>query len=109
MFSTKKVLLTIPIALISLEIYFGVLFGYLLGKFGGGRMTGQPGRVKSIVFSVGKYRLHIHHWLCASLGAVVSVILFNFFPFPQFSAGIVGGFIFQGIVSYSDWYRIIKK
>lgn len=111
MLSTKKVLFAIPIALISLEIYFGLLLGYLASKFLAAKETGEKNRwdIKSLAFSVGNWRVHFHHWFY-SLGILVSIITFNFSPpFPQFSAGILSGAIIQGIISYSDWYKILKR
>ncbi|MDO8424865.1 MAG: hypothetical protein Q7S70_02920 [bacterium] len=111
MLSTKKALLAIPIALISLEIYFGVLLGYIMVKFMAAQKTGEKNRwdIKSLVFSVGEWKIHLHHWFY-SLGILASIIFANFSPpFPQFSAGILGGFIIQGITSYSDWYKILKR
>ncbi|PIW91936.1 MAG: hypothetical protein CO031_01825 [Candidatus Nealsonbacteria bacterium CG_4_9_14_0_2_um_filter_37_38] len=105
----KKIILTVPIALISLEIFFGLIIGYLAGKFFSGKRQGQTGIVKSIIFNVGNYRLHLHHWIACS-GALAFLSLFNFpAVFAHFSCGILGGLIFQGIFCYQDWYKIITK
>lgn len=111
MISKKKALLAIPVALISVEIYFGVLLGYIAGKFLAAKETGERNRwdIKSLVFSVGSWKVHLHHWFYG-LGILVSIVSFNFSPpFPQFSAGLLGGFIIQGITSYSDWYKILRR
>ena len=107
--SFPKPLLGVPLALISMEIYFGVIFGYFLGKFLAGQETGQSGRLKSLIFHIGSYRVHLHHWF---LGAVLllSVILFNLaLPFPRFSYGFLGGCVIQGIHCYSDWAKILIR
>lgn len=105
----KKFLLSIPVALISLEIYFGIIFGYFLGKFISGQGTGQKGLIKSIVFNFGDYKLHLHHWLL-SLGILISTFLTNFFiPFPQFSLSLLGGLMIQGIFCYPDWHKILIR
>lgn len=103
-----KVLLGIPLAIFSLEIYFGTLFGYFITKFFSGKQTGCPGKIKSVAFNVGDYRLHLHHWL---LGLMVLIFAawHQFLPFPHFSFGFLGGLIFQGIFCYSDWRRIFIK
>jgi len=103
----SKFFLGIPLAVFSWEIYFGVILGYFLAKFFSGRETGFPGKIKSIVFNIGKWRIHLHHWLCG-LGILISLFFINL-PLPQFSFGLLGGFIFQGIFCYSDWSKIIIK
>ncbi len=108
--SKRKLLLSLPIALISFEIYSGVLVGYLAGKFFGGKETGYPGRLrKSIIFNLGKYKLHVHHWVTGA-GIIIATIILNLsFPYPQFSYGFLGGLVFHGIFSYSDWHKILIK
>ncbi len=104
----SKVLLGLPLALVSLEIYFGTLLGYFITKFFSGKQTGSPGKIKSLAFNIGDYRLHLHHWL---LGLIVLIfaIWHQFLPFSHFSFGFLGGLIFQGIFCYSDWRRILTK
>ncbi|MBZ1348311.1 MAG: hypothetical protein KYQ20_00865 [Candidatus Nealsonbacteria bacterium] len=104
----SKVLLGLPLALVSLEIYFGTLFGYFITKFLSGKQTGCPGKIKSIAFNVGDYRLHLHHWLLG-LMVLIFALWHQFLPFPHFSFGFLGGLIFQGIFSYSDWRRVLIK
>lgn len=106
--SKKKILLGVPIALISLELYFGVLFGYLLGRVLSGKEAGQKGKIKSLVFNIGNQRLHLHHWLYG-LGVLISAVWYSFLPFPQFSFGFLGGLIFQGISCYPDWRQVLTK
>ena len=107
--SKKRIFLSLPVALLSLEIFFGVILGYILPKIMAGKKAGQAGVIKSIILPIGKHRLHVHHWLYG-FGILTSVFLFNFsIPWPQFSIGFLGGFIFQGIFSYPDWYKIFHK
>lgn len=107
--SKRKIFLSLPIALISFEIYLGILTGYLMGKIFSGKETGKPGIKKSTIFNLGRYQIHIHHWI-AGAGIIASALIFNFsFPYPQFSYGFLGGIIFQGILSYSDWHKILVK
>lgn len=98
----SKILLGTPIALFSFEIYFGMILGYFAADF-------FSSRIKSITFNIGSYKLHLHHWLFC-LAILPLVIAYNFSPLPiYFSSGILGGLVFQGIVCYSDWHRIIIK
>ena len=97
-----KFFLSVPLALFSLEVYFGVIFGYLVAKL-------LSGKIKSRIFDIGHYKLHLHHWLFG-LGILISGLCFNFFSFfPQFFFGFLGGVVFQGISSYPDWHKILIK
>ncbi len=85
-----------------------MVLGYFAGKFGGGEKPNQPGTVKSVIFNIGNYKLHLHHWLIG-LGILTLAGWYNVLPLPYFSFGFLGGFIFQGIFSYDDWHRILIK
>jgi len=100
-FKKPKFLLGLPIALFSLEIYLGTLLGYFSFKF-------FTGKVPSLAFNVGNYRLHFHHWLY-SLVILIPALYYNFLPFPQFSYGFLGGAIFQGIYCYQDWHKVLIR
>jgi hypothetical protein len=107
--TNKKFLLSLPVAFISLEIYFGIIFGYFFGKFISGKKPGQKGLVKSIVLNFGNYKLHLHHWLI-SLGILFSNFLIGLYlPFHQFSLSFLGGLIIQGILCYPDWHKVIIR
>ncbi len=106
---SKIIFFTIPVALISLEIYFGIIFGYIISKILSGKKTGQLGIIKSRVFNIGDRRLHLHHWIFG-LGILISVLIFKFsLPLAPFSFGILGGWVFQGIYDYSDWHKILIR
>lgn len=107
-FKKSKILLVIPVAFFLPEVYLGIVLGYFAGKFGGGKKFGQVGIVKSVIFNIGNYKLHLHHWLIG-LGILTSAVWYSFLPFPQLSFGFLGGLAFQGIVCYSDWYKILIR
>ena len=107
----KKVVGTVSIVVGS--ITFGHLFslsllaGFLAGKFGGGKSTGDRGRVISITIPLGKWKLHLHHWLCSVWAIALSAIIgFHLLP-PPVTYGLLGGLVFQGIYCYGDWHRIL--
>ena len=104
----KKIMLATPIALISIEIFVGVIAGYITGRILSGKQDGQRGIIRSIVLQMGSYRLHFHHWL-ACTGALAIFFLHSPPIFAHFSYGFLGGVIFHSIFSYSDWYKIITK
>ena len=105
----SKILLTFPLILLSLEIYLGALSGYFLSKYLSAKTAGQKNRWwKSIVFEIGNYRMHLHHWLY-SLAILIPGLYYNFLPFPQLSLGFLAGAAFQGIHCYRDWHKVIIK
>lgn len=104
----KKIMLATPIALLSIEIFVGVIIGYLTGRVFSGKQVGQQGMIKSIVFRIGSYKLHFHHWLVCA-GALAFFSLHSPPVLAHFSYGFFGGVIVHSIFSYSDWYKIITK
>jgi hypothetical protein len=109
--SKKKILLGAPVValpLVSLQAFFGAVLGYFLAKILAGKNTGEPGKIKSLSFNIGSFKVHLHHWLLSAM--VLSLALYyNFLSFYQFSFGLLGGIIFQGIYSYSDWHKILVR
>jgi len=97
-----KFLLGVPVALLSLKIFFGGVFGYLLAHF-------LSGKFNSVVLSIGSYELHFHHWIMGVIG-LTAILLYQISPLvEQLFFGFFGGLIFQGISSYPDWHRIFVK
>lgn len=85
----------------------GWVLGLLVGNFGGGKASGKPGRVKSIVIPFWKWKIHLHHWLCSlgliGISSAYGIYLLN----PYVTYGLLGGLAFQGIYNYDDWHRVI--
>jgi len=106
---SKKFLLSIPLALISLQIYLGIILGYSLGRFLSGKKTGCSGKIKSIILRIGSYRLHLHHWLLSLAILILNLLTTFFLPFPQFSLSFLGGLMIQGIFCYPDWHKILVR
>lgn len=105
----KKFIFTFPLALISFQIFLGIISGYFFGKIFAGNKTGRQGEIKSIIFKIGNYKLHLHHWLL-SLGVLIFNFLTDFtLPFSQFSLSFLGGLAIQGVVCYPDWHKILVK
>ncbi|MFH1582539.1 MAG: hypothetical protein ABIA08_02175 [bacterium] len=98
----QKILYGIPIAIFSFEIYLGILIGYFMANF-------CSPRINSLVFNIGSYKLHLHHWMLGLAGLILVVNL-NFSSLPlYFSSGFCGGLIFQGVSCYKDWNKILVK
>lgn len=105
----KKFILSIPLALVSLQIFFGILTGYIIGRFLSGKKVGQSGIIKSIILQTGRYRLHLHHWLFSFGVLFLNIVMDFFLPFPKFSLSLLGGLTIQGIICYPDWHRILVR
>lgn len=105
---SKKSFLVLPIALVSLELYLGIIIGYFCGKFFAGKYDGYQ-RIKSVFLNLGQYRLHLHHWLI-SLVLLVFGSVYNLFPiFPQFCFAFLGGLIIQDLYLDGNWRRVIFR
>jgi len=102
-FKKSKIILGTPVALFSVEIFLGMVFGYLFANF-------FSPRIKSITFNFGKYKFHLHHWLLF-LSVLPFYLTYKFLPFLpyEFTSGFLGGLIFQGISCYNDWYKILVR
>jgi len=97
-----KFLLGVPLALLSLKIFFGGIFGYSLARF-------LSGKINSLVLTIGNYKLHFHHWMMGFV-ALILVLLYEISPLAnQLFCGFLGGVIFQGIFTYPDWHRVFFK
>jgi hypothetical protein len=104
----KKFFLSLPVAFISLEIYFGIILGYFFGKFVGGKYDGYQ-RIKSIFIDIGNYKLHLHHWIISLFIGIVAGF-YNLFPFfPQFCVGILSGLIIQEICLDENWRKVLIR
>ena len=97
-----KAIFGIPIALISLRIYLAVVLGYFFARF-------LSGRLGSIVFNFGNYTLHFHHWMMGIVG-LIFILIYSFSPsIENLVFGFLGGLIFEGVSSYSDWSKVVTK
>ena len=97
-----KFLLGVPVALLSLKVFFGGVFGYFLAHF-------LSEKFNSIILGIGNFKFHFHHWL---MGALALGLIFSYeisLLSNQLFYGFLGGVIFQGIFNYSDWHRIFSK
>ncbi|MDP4007536.1 MAG: hypothetical protein Q8P55_03040 [bacterium] len=95
--------------LISFELGFALLAGYFAAHYLAGEKTSERGRIPSLVFNVGDWRFHLHHWFLF-LGIFVAAVIANFFIIAPFVFyGFLGGVIVQGLSHYDDWTRIVSK
>ncbi|HOX29575.1 MAG TPA: hypothetical protein P5080_00955 [Candidatus Paceibacterota bacterium] len=107
--SKRKLLYAVPLAIVSFEIYIGALLGYIGALFLAGKETGMEGYVRSLIFDLGKYRLHLHHWVLC-LTVIPVAIHYNLaFVSDQFVIGMLGGLAYQGISCYNDWHQVLFR
>ena len=83
--------------------------GFLLAKYLGSNKVGEPSKIKSQFIPLGKYKIHLHHWILSSCAIVVFTVFkgAHIFP-PDLFYGFFGAIVFHGIFCYSDWHRIIS-
>ncbi len=96
--------------IMALPFYCGAVLGYLSAKYFAGRSTAQPGKVRSLVFNIGSYRVHLHHWTLS--GLLIASLHLKGLQFLELLLGVSGfcaALIFHGIYSYTDWYKIISR
>jgi hypothetical protein len=97
-----------------LAFFSGTPMGYFTGKFFAGDSAGQPGIINSLIFNLGNWQLHLHHWLLSCLILIFALLFlrkrhsFNPAVF-YFSVGILSGLALQGLFSYDDWHKILFK
>jgi hypothetical protein len=113
--STKGLVLTIPKAslgalpmFISFELGLSLIVGYFTARYFAGEKTAEQGRLPSLTFDIKNYRIHLHHWL-VFLGIFAAAVVANFFVAPLLFYGFLGGVIFQGVLYYDDWTKIVSK
>ena len=107
----KKIML---FALLAAGIIVGYLsfitwaVGFLLARYLGSKKVGEPGRLRSYLIPLGKYKIHLHHWLLSSWAIILFALLEGADVLPSdLFYGFFGGIVFQGIYCYSDWYKIL--
>ena len=102
------------VALLSTCIILGYLsfiawfVGFLLTKYLGSKKVGEPSKIRSYFIPLGKYKIHLHHWLLSSLAIIIFTVFKGAYILPSdLFYGFFGAIVFHGIYYYSDWYRIL--
>ena len=108
----KRKLVTILLTIVA-TIMLGYLFflswltGFLVCKCLSSKTVGERSRVRSIIIPFRRWKIHLHHWLCAACLLVFSCITGIHLLTTMIMYGFLGGFVFQGIYCYSDWHKIL--
>lgn len=97
--------------LISFELGFALLAGYFAAHFFAGKKTSAPNwrYIPSLAFTMGNWRVHLHHWLVFLVIFIGAAIASFFVVSPFLFYGFLGGVIVQGLLHYEDWPHIIKR
>lgn len=97
--------------LISFELGFALFAGYFAAHFFAGKKTAAPNwqHIPSLAFTMGDWRVHLHHWL-VFLGIFIAAAIASFFIVSPFLFyGFLGGVIVQGLLHYEDWPHVVKR
>ncbi len=82
--------------------------GFLLAKYLGSKTVGEPSKIKSYFIPLGKYRIHLHHWLLSSCVIIGFTVFEGAYVLPSnLVYGFFGAIVFHGIYFYSDWYKVL--
>jgi len=87
--------------------FISCLLSFLITKYLAGKASGEQGRVKSILIPLGRYQLHVHHWLISTGVIGLSMTTNVCLGTPVIFYGALGGLVFQGVYCYSDWHKIL--
>jgi len=90
---------------VSFLFAIGAIIGYLGIIFFDKKFL-KTGRISSLVFNLGKWKIHLHHWLLASF---VILITYFFSPMSIFWIGIFGGLAFHDIYTDKKWYKVVYR
>ena len=84
----------------------GFLLGYIISAIFSGQTEGEEGLLPSnLIFQVGDYFIHLHHWIFSS----IVIIWFALRKYSNlFVYGILTGITLQGLM-YTDFLKIIYK
>jgi len=105
--STLLVLLSAGIILGYLS-FIAWSVGFLLVKYLGSKTVGEPSKIKSYFIPLGKYKIHLHHWLLSSCAIIIFTVFKGAYVLPSdLFYGFFGAIVFQGIYCYSDWHKIL--
>ena len=82
--------------------------GFLLSKYLGSKTVGEPSKIRSYFIPLGKYKVHLHHWLLSSCVIIGFVVFKGTYVLPSnLVYGFFGAIVFHGIYFYSDWYKVL--
>ncbi len=83
--------------------------GFVLARYFGNKTSGESGRLlQSRIIPLGKYRIHVHHWIWSSCAIIVFAVFKGAYILPaDLFYGFFGAIVFHGIYYYNDWYKVL--
>ncbi len=108
----KKIILPGITLLVSAFISFLFVLGLGAGFLGTHyyhKKVPENSRMKYVFLNLGKRKLHLHHWIMATLFFILIWALGLLHVFPKFCIGGIFGIIFHDIFTDKDWYRVFVK
>lgn len=112
---SRRIRRIIAISALSASLIFGYIYflvssisAYMITKYLSAKETAQPSKIPSIVLPLGKYRLHLHHWLISSAAMAIVLIQGSWFFPSDLLYGALGGIAFHGVHCYDDWRKILS-
>lgn len=91
----------------SLRFTAGIAIGYFLCKIFC-HIFVKNGRVDSVFLDIGKWKVHLHHWIMGII-ILAGIWVIDYFYLPAFFAGVICGIIIQDIYDYNDWHKVILR
>ena len=103
----------LPAFVLVASFYYSFLFalGLLLGYIGSRifwKYLVENGKVDCIYIDCGKYKVHLHHWILATI-LLVFVWIVDFFYLPRIFLGVILGIIAHDVYDFNDWHKILIK
>lgn len=93
---------------VSILFAIGIIIGYLGTNLFQNKFV-KTGKLKLIILTLGKWKIHFHHWIIGSLIILIAYIMNFLSSLPIFCLGIVGGLIFHDFYTDKTWYKIVYK
>lgn len=107
----KRLLATVSsvVATVLLGYLFllSLLLGFLASRYVAGNSAGKRGRIGSVIIPFRGWRIHLHHWLYSLWLMAITSLTGVYFLSPAVTYGLLGGMVFQGVYSYSDWHVVV--
>ena len=86
----------------------GIVIGYFSTYIFDIKITKKE-KIKMIKFNIGKWRLHIHHWLMGAVAFLVCWVAGVLGFIPVVILGMAGGIIAHDLHLDNNWHKIIMK
>jgi len=109
-----KVKRVLPAVVLAASFYYysflftaGIIVGYIVCKLFYKKFV-ENGKVDLVFIDLGKWKIHVHHWIMAVLFLAL-VWIIDWFYLPSFFAGAVFGIMAHDIYDFNDWYKIVLK